>query len=433
MKSHRKHCRVTHSLGFPVKSYVDFNLSNGNRRFTIKSSGEKVSLAETRRTLTARDPGEAQRSRVHPLDLHPGPSSSETCALGTYLMVSSFSLSSCKVAKYLRTTRTVLGARSPDPSSGHGWGGRAPRAQLASGSSGCPDMGQVPCRWAMPSDHRGGDGGEGRCHLQAWAWPAAALVRLWSPQDGARRTEPPDCSWAPSSSAGLRLGEKTDPPLISLLSLTTTAPRRLAEWATKGCSRGGGTAALTNGWAGLLMALWWLSPGNRVAVRWLKNTTGHVLRAVHGPLLHYHNAWQMPTWDRGHLELPRTLSDLWKRRPQLSHSVNICRGLGLYHPTPGGQEGGGCCKCHGPGKGCFSPTSSASRPPPRQGLAPGMRSTLVLGPVFSCAHTSRQIEHTLKAQTVNLCAQETESRAGRAISIYHLLQRRGCGSLQRVI
>lgn len=29
--------------------------------------------------------------------------------------------------------------------------------------------------------------GEGRCHPEAWAWPAAALVKLRSPQDRAPR------------------------------------------------------------------------------------------------------------------------------------------------------------------------------------------------------------------------------------------------------
>ena len=84
------------------------------------------------------------------------------------------------------------------------------------------------------------------------------------------------------------------------------------------------------------------------------------------------------------------------------------------------------------GASAMARAEAASPPPPRQGLAPGMRSALVLGPVCSCAHTSRQTEHRLKAQTVKLCAQETESSTARAISIYHL-QRRGCGSLQRVI
>ena len=38
---------------------------------------------------------------------------------------------------------------------------------------------------AIRSQRRGW--GEGHCHLEAWAWPAAALVSLWSLQDRAPR------------------------------------------------------------------------------------------------------------------------------------------------------------------------------------------------------------------------------------------------------
>ena len=45
--------------------------------------------------------------------------------------------------------------------------------------------------------------------------------------------------------------------------------------------------------------------------------------------------------------------------------------------------------------------------------APGMRSTLVLGPISSCVHTSRQIEHRFITETASLCVDENGVQGGQ--------------------
>lgn len=74
----------------------------------------------------------------------------------------------------------------------------------------------------------------------------------------------------------------------------------------------------------------------------------------------------------------------------------------------------GPCVCCGHNKGCFSPQQLQFNVHLfGRRLAPGMRSTLVLGPIFSCIHTSRQIEHRFITETVSLCVDENGVQGGQ--------------------
>lgn len=199
-----------------------------------------------------------------------------------------------------RSRPQLVAFSGPGPqnlSSCHCWGSQTPRKQLALRPLGCPNGGAVltdgfPGRWPLPLG----------CGVRVGSSLPQGLLGPASGQPcktcGALQDTAPACSLGPLLLTGPKPGELAgpwgegwDPPLISLLHLrTTTLPEdhhstdcwsnSITKVTPLRVVARRPTVAPTSDWAGPLMALQKLLPGNRCGVR--ASTNIFVLRAVNG-------------------------------------------------------------------------------------------------------------------------------------------------------